>query len=401
MSGTGTPRLYFDDPWLVSFEARVVGHGAWQGQPSVLLERTGFYPEAGGQMADRGVLAGAPVVDVQVDDADLVHHVLAPGAALPAVGEVVRGEIDRARRRVHMALHTGQHMLSRGLLDEAGAETVSSRLGETACTIDLDKEAIPEGEIARAEAVVNAVVDDDVKIRAFFPAPAELAALPLRRRPKVDENIRVVEIGAFDVSPCGGTHCTSSAQVGLVRVTGVERYKGKVRVTFVAGGRAREALGAESGLLRALAREMTCGPEGVPVAVQKLRDELQAARLSLGQARAKLAERLAEELVAGARAAGSPVVVAAVGDGDVEMLRALAKRITAEPGGVAILAAREGDAQKVLVARAPDATLDCGAWLKQVAQAAGGRGGGGKDRAEGRVPLEADWVALAAAHRTW
>jgi alanyl-tRNA synthetase len=221
MSGTGTPRLYFEDPLLTVFSARVIAHASHAGRPSLLLDRTGFYPEAGGQMSDRGELAGAAIADVQVDDADLVHHVLAEGATLPAIGSEVTGTIDRARRRVHMALHTGQHMLSRALLDEAGGETVSSRLGESACTIDLGLEKADEAAIARAEALCNSVIDDDVRIRAFFPDAAELAALPLRRRPKVDENIRVVQIGDYDVSPCGGTHCTGSAQVGLVRITGI------------------------------------------------------------------------------------------------------------------------------------------------------------------------------------
>ena len=123
-------------------------------------------------------------------------------------------------------------MLSRALADVALAATVSSRLGETACTIDVDQEVVEERRIAAAEDLTNAIIDDDVPVRAFFPTEEELAALPLRRRPTVSENIRVVAVGDFDVSPCGGTHCTRSAQVGLVHVTGVERYKGKLRISF-------------------------------------------------------------------------------------------------------------------------------------------------------------------------
>src|SRR5437868_895866 len=85
----------------------------------------------------------------------------------------------RRRRRVHMALHTGQHMLSRALADLAQANTVSSRLGETMCTIDVDQEGVQERRIAAAEDLVNSVIDDDVPVRAFFPTAEELAALPL------------------------------------------------------------------------------------------------------------------------------------------------------------------------------------------------------------------------------
>src|SRR5262249_51621188 len=99
MSGaTMTPRLYYDDPLLLSFRARVVGHAAWNGAASLLLDRTAFYPESGGQMSDRGMLAGVAVTDVQVDDAGLVHHVVA--GPLPAVGDEIDATIDRERRRV-------------------------------------------------------------------------------------------------------------------------------------------------------------------------------------------------------------------------------------------------------------------------------------------------------------
>src|SRR5262245_62289519 len=136
-------------------------------------------------MADRGVLGGVAIVDVQEDDAGIVHHIL--GGERPPPGAELRGEIDRARRRLHMALHTGQHMLSRALLDVLAGETVSSRLGETVCTIDLSLGKVDEREIARAESLVNSVVEDDLAGRAFFPGPAGPASLPLRRPPQADE----------------------------------------------------------------------------------------------------------------------------------------------------------------------------------------------------------------------
>ncbi len=269
----------------------MTAHERWQDRAAVLLDRTAFYPEAGGQMADRGKLGGLGVTDVQVDDAGRVFHVLE--GPLPAIGAEIEGEIAKERRRVHMALHTGQHMLSRALADLAGAATVSSRLGETACTIDVDQEAVEERRIAAAEDLVNAIIDDDVPVRAFFPTPGELASLPLRRAPTVTENIRVIAIGDFDVSPCGGTHCVRSAQVGLVHVTGVERYKGKIRVSFAAGARARRDLGAHATTLRALGRELSCDPLLAPQGVAKLREELSGSRDALGKTRGRLAEAIA------------------------------------------------------------------------------------------------------------
>ncbi len=397
-----TPRLYYDDPTLAEFDARVIGAGEWKGATSVILDRTAFYPESGGQMADRGALGGVDVVDVQVDDAGVVHHVLAAGAAPPAPGAELRGAIDRARRRVHQSLHTGQHMLSRALYDVARGETVSSRLGETVCTIDIDREKVEERDLASAEALVNSIIDDDVPVRAFFPDPGELASLPLRRAPKVDDNIRVVAIGDFDVSPCGGTHCLRSAQVGFVRITGVERYKGKIRVSFAAGRRARDELAAESQVLRALSRDFTCGPLEVPLAVNKLARELTETRESLGLARSRLAEATAAELLAAASSVatlpgGGSAVIATFPGENPDWLRAVAKKLTQQPAIVAFLAASTPDGTRVLIARAPNVTFDCGAFLKRASQAAGGRGGGRLEQAEGNLPGGIDWPALVTA----
>ena len=386
-----TEHLYYRDPLLLTFEAAVIARSEWKGAPSVILDQSAFYAEAGGQMADRGALAGRAVVDVQIDDDGLVHHVL-EGGALPEVGERVTGAVDRARRRVHMALHTGQHLLSRALTDIAGASTVSARLGESGCTIDLDRDGVDERRIAEAEAAVNAVIEDDLPVRAFFPTPEELREIPLRSAPKVLEDIRVVAVGTFDFTPCGGTHCTHSAQVGLVRVVGVERHKGKARVLFSAGARARGEVIAETGVLRDLARSFTCAPRDVPAGVERLRRDLGEARDALGRAQAKVVDAVAVELAAEARATGRAVAV--IDEVGPDLLRALAGKVTAVPDAVAFLAGRSPEGLAVIVARSASATLDCGAFLKKATAQAGGRGGGKPDRAEGRLPAGADWRAL-------
>jgi len=385
-------RLYYDAPLLCAFDACVVRHASFEGRPSVVLDRTAFYPESGGQMADRGRLAGADVVDVQVDDQGEVHHLL--DTPLPQIGRQVSGIIDRARRRLHTALHTGQHILSRALLDVARAETVSARLGESVCTIDVDLADLDDAVLGRVENLANAVLEDDLPIRAFIVAPSELGRFELRRAPKVEGDVRLVQIEGFDVTPCGGTHCTRSAQVGIIRIVAVERYKGGTRVSFDAGRRARDRLARESELLRELGRGMSCGPEDVPLGIDKLRRQLGEAREALGQARARLTERAADELIAEAEASGRKHLVAVLDGVGPDVLRALATRLTAQAEAVALLAANAPDGVSVLVARGANSSFDCGAFLRRAAQSSGGRGGGRPERAEGRLPAGVDWQAL-------
>lgn len=390
-----TARLYYDDSFLLDFDAVVAGHGRFGGRDSVVLDRSAFYPESGGQLADVGLLGDLAVRDVQIDERDVVHHLLDEGAPLPPIGTPLRGRIDRSRRRLHMALHTGQHMLSRALLDEARAETVSSRLGATACTIDVNVAQLDEADAARAEALVNSIVEDDRAVRAWFPSGDELKGLPLRRAPKVTENIRVVDVGGFDVSPCGGTHCARTAQVGGVSITGVERYKGKIRVTFLAGRSAWSELTARSRALVELARSFTCGPLDTRAGVERLRADLQTARESLGVARGQWAALYARALLDEARAKGETRVVCELSGDMADMTRALASHLTAAPGVVAMLASRTPEGLQVMIARAEESSFDCGAWLKRAVQAHGGRGGGRAERAEGRLPPTADWALVA------
>jgi alanyl-tRNA synthetase len=390
-----TEHLYYEDPLLLSFEARVLSHASWKGAPSVILDKSAFYAEAGGQMADRGELAGHAVIDVQIDDDEMVHHVL-EGGALPDIGATVAGKIDYPRRRLHMALHTGQHMISQAITEIAGANTVSARLGETTCTIDLDRDAVDERKVAEAEGLVNRVIDDDVVVRAYFPTREELAALPLRSAPKVFDRIRVVSVGSFDHTPCGGTHCKSSAQVGVVRVVGFERNKGKARVIFNCGARARGDLFAESSALREAARALGVGPRDVPAGLERVRRELSEAREALDRSQARVAEHVGVALVAEAAASGR--VVAALDDTGAELLRTLAGRITAAaPEAVAFLAGKTADGLAVIVARGAASKFDAGAFLKKATAQTGGRGGGRPERAEGRLPATADWAALVAS----
>ncbi len=401
-----TQRLYYDDPFLLRFEAAVVAHAGNGGRPSIVLDRSAFYPEAGGQMADAGTLAEIGLVDVQVDDDGCVHHVLPDGGGREtslAIGARVIGAIDRSRRRTNMALHTGQHLLSRALLECAGAETVSSRLGETTCTIDVVRaddaagRTIDERTIADAETLANQLVDDDVVVRAYFPDPVELAALPLRRAPKVETQVRVVAIGDFDVSPCGGTHCTRSAQIGLVRVSGVERHKGGTRVVFSSGSRARRELWSHDETLRGLARTLTCGPADVGNALDRLRRDLESTRSALGISRIRHGELLAKELIAAASAAGLAHVVASFPEGGLELLRTVGARIVStDESRVALLAADVDGGMAIAADRGAKSTFDCGAFIKRAAALGGGRGGGRPDHAEGRLPASVEWPSLVA-----
>lgn len=389
-----TIRLASTDAFLPSFDAAVVLRTTFAGKPSVVLDRTAFYAEGGGQLGDTGTLhfgeVALVVVDTQVDDEGRVHHLYAGDAP---VGDAVHGTIDWARRRDHMSQHTGQHALSAALARSLGAETVSSRLGADSSTIDVDAADLSDQRLASVEDEVNDLVLADVPVRTFFPTEDELRALPLRRAPKVATGIRVVEIEGFDVSPCGGTHVARSGQIGVVRITGRERHKGGTRVTFLAGRRALLDARAKEATLASLAKQFSCAPADVPLAVGKREKELAARTDDVARARGELARLLASARLAASPPSGATARLAVVHDGlDVPTLRTLAGALAKRPDVAALAASRDpatGDFA-VVVERGAEAAFDAGAWLKDAAKALGGRGGGRPDRAEGRISGSVD-----------
>ncbi len=392
-----TRRLYHHDATQRQFDAHVVALAEHDGKPAIVLDETAFYPEAGGQLGDRGTLGGIEVVDTQETDSGDIVHVLATAGPVP--GARIAGALDWDRRRQHMAQHTGQHLLSGALLDRASAATVSARLGESALTIDVARDRIPEAELAAAEDLANDLVDDDLAVRAWFPDPGELAALKLRRDPKVSADIRVVAIGEFDYSPCGGTHCTRTSQLGAIRIIGAERYKGMTRVTFTAARRGRASLFGHDHVLRALGTQFSCAPADVPAAIDKLKRDSDGLRTDLTALRGQLANAIIATLIGTGTGTGPGPVIAVI-PGDAELLRSIGAKLVGA-GRDALLCAPDETGATVVLFRAAGSTLDCGRLWKQLAAQLGGRGGGKADRAEGRLAAQVtDWPTLVGTVST-
>ena len=380
-----TERLHYDDPLCLALDATVVAHTESGGEPAVVLDRTVFYPESGGQMADHGTLGGLPVSDVQLDPEGRVHHHVS--GLLPPLGATVALRVDEARRREHMALHSGQHALSHALLELLEATTVSSRLGASACTIDVDRAGLSLDDVRRAEDRVNALIDEDRPVRQFFPTDAELEGLRLRKPPPETDRVRVVDIDGFDITPCGGTHVTHTAQIELLFVSSVERYKGGTRVTFTAGPRARRALREQSDLLRRTAEGLRCAPAELFAIVDGLKQKLEDARAETGAVRARLADVWADRL------RGPSRIVRSIEGGDAPLLSSIAERLATGSTLVALAAPHE-EGTDVLLARGPECGLKCGELLRAIASACGGRGGGRPEHAQGRLPAGIDLAAL-------
>ena len=400
MPSGATIRLYYDDPYLRAFDARVVARAVRDGMPAVALDRSAFYPEGGGQPGDHGTLDSIPVLDTQADDG-LVWHML--GGELTA--DAVTGEIDWTRRFDFMQQHHGQHLLSAAFEQLCNARTVSAHLGETGCTIDLDRLDLPLEQIVAVEELANRVIWEDHPVRARFVTGAELSALPLRKPPGNFERIRIVSAGDFDHSACGGTHPRRTGEVGMVVVRRWERRGDVLRTEFVCGWRVLHDYRWKNTLIQRLAGDLSVGASDLPAAVERIRAAAERSRRSLAVAQEQLLVHEAAALLLEApRVGDAPLVARVFEDRDLEQLRRLA-RLIAEGGGIALLGLAGAKAQLVF-ARAEHLPDDMGRILREAAAIVGGRGGGRPEAAQGGGPdgarleeaIERARDLVAAAH---
>src|SRR5438132_8551410 len=284
-----TERLYLKDPYLKSFQARVLEVRELEGKPAAILDRSAFYPEGGGQPGDRGTLGAASVVDTQERGGAVLHlldRTIEPGE--------VAARIDWPRRFDHMQQHHGQHLLS-AAFDKLGAATVSFHLGERTCTIDLDA---PLGKVdaARAEALANESVWRDLPVIARDFTGEERSRLPLRKEPVKGDRVVVVE--GVDASPCGGTHPRRTGEVGCIAVLRAQRWgEGKARIEFVCGNRVVKLLREANETLLQAADTLKAAPADLAQAAARVTSESQARRKSLESPQTDLAKLEAAQLM--------------------------------------------------------------------------------------------------------
>ena len=380
-------RLYYDDSYTTRFEANVVESRPLAGRPAVELETTYFYPESGGQNADRGKLGDAAVIDVQAGDDGRVWHVtdrpLASDATLPA-------EIDWRRRFDAMQQHTGQHILSAAFERVLDAATLSSSLGDEKSAIEVALQDVDWQQLAAVEEAANAVVWDDRPVERHWADDATIGRFRLRKPPTVSGRIRVVEIPDWDLSACGGTHTRRTGEVGTIKVVRWERVRANLRFEFLCGGRAlRDHAWRTEALLEA-ARRRTLKDRELIAHLERAaeeRDELRK-RLETLTARATAAE--ARERV------GDPPRPVAHFDRDRarEDVRRLALEcLGAGAPWVAIGAAAPDPV--LVVGRARAGTGDLRGILPALLERARGKGGGAPDF------LQIAAADAAAAEAAW
>jgi alanyl-tRNA synthetase len=368
----GTKRIYLDDSRVFEFQSMVLANRAGNDCREIILEETAFYPESGGQLYDIGVLDGRKVLSVREDEEGNVVHCVEEWSA--NVGDIVIGEVDRKRRLDNMRKHTGQHILSRAFIEVAAAETVSSRLGEKESTIELSRSSIDYKLVEKAEILANEIIMLDLPIMVAYHSKDELNQMPIRKIPERTGIFRIVKIGEFDYTACGGTHCSRSGEVGLIKIIGQENLRGHVRLIFLAGRPALEDYIEKHREISALSASLTCHFKDLTNAVDKLKEQNSAYRREISHLSGKiLFSEIEEALNEASKISGIAIAVKEYKNQDIKTLRDTIAKII-ESRRAIILIIING---KAIVATSPGVGPTADEMARTIVKRFGGKGGGG------------------------
>lgn len=365
-----TKLLYYEDKWLFEFSAKVASVGDYKGRPAVELDQTAFYPEGGGQPADKGFLGNVAVLDCQKENGKVWHVLEKPLAA--EVGAPVAGKLDAERRFHNMQKHTGQHLLSAVFLQE-GWPTVSVHFGLEESTLDLSGRELSAELLKKVEEKANRFIFQNIPVKIFWASEEELPALGLRKTPEVFSPYRIVEIEGVDRSACGGTHLDATGQIGMIKILCIEKVRETQRVYFACGWGAYRLFAKSYEDLSLLAKKMTRGISEVAPAVANLIDESQKLRREASFLREQLLPQKAVELEKEFTASSGFSFLGKIYDGDAEEMKKLSQLLVQKPGRAVFLVSNAGS--WVFVA-SPELAVDLTALIKEILFPLGAKGGG-------------------------
>lgn len=377
-----TDLAYLTDPFQFEFQANVIGKLTLpDGRKGIILPWTLFYPTGGGQEHDTGYLGDAHVIDVMIDDAGTVIHVVDREVG----GSVLSARIDRERRMAFMQHHSGQHLLSRSIDEALNLETLSAKISiDSPSTIDLPAADLSESEFARAEKLANSIIYQDREIKSYSIPEEQIGTVPFRRAPKVHGQIRVVEIEGFDYSACGGTHCTRTGMIGVVKILRLERRGDRLRVHFSAGSKAFEYFQTYASIVSRAGHLLTTNPESIVQTLEHQQGLLRAQSKELEELRVEKLEFEARQLAVASEAFDAiRLVTALFRDRPAQQLRVLAIHLQHEPGLVALLASYNEGRVTMTVACAADTEVSANELIRRQLAEMGGKGGGDAGLAQG------------------
>jgi len=292
-------KLFYEDTHILDFTAAITdsypdpnGLGTW-----LILDQTAFFPEEGGQAADKGTINGLPVLDVQIKGDIIRHLVQTPSALEPAAdhtassnflpGQIVTGHVDWEQRFDFMQQHSGEHIVSGLLHSHFGFRNVGFHLGATEVTMDFDQ-SISLEMLREIETEANRIVWQNLPVFCTFPEKDQLTSMDYRSKIEIEGPVRIVEIPGVDRCACCAPHVEHTGEIGMIKIINAQNHRGGVRINILCGGRALADYTAKQNSSSAISSLLSVKQDALTDGVKKLQEDIVAQKQQINQ----LAEQL-------------------------------------------------------------------------------------------------------------
>lgn len=381
-----TEKLFYEDSHLAEFTAEIVScepvsdrfgtekRKLWAAE----LNRTAFFPEGGGQYADTGVLGDVRVVDVQEKEDRIFHAVETPLEP----GTCVTGRINWDERFMKMQQHSGEHIVSGLIHSRFGYNNVGFHLGSEDCTMDFDGELTKE-QLSELEREANHAVWKNLEIQTLYPSAEELNSMEYRSKIEIEGQVRIIVIPGYDVCACCAPHVSHTGEIGLIKLTHVQRYKGGVRVTMLCGIRALNDYSLKQKQAGQISSLLCAKENEIAESVYRLKEETENLKYELVEKDKQLIMAEAELIPKD----GKPVCIFSERSGS-DSMRLLMNRILEDDHGLcAVFCGNEKDGYRYVIgSREKDGRMqNMRDFVKEFNAAFNGRGGGKPEMVQGTV----------------
>lgn len=378
-----TEKLFYEDSHMITFSAVVTACEKVGDYYEAVLDRTAFFPEGGGQYADTGFIDGVKVLDAHERDGVIYHKV----ERELLVGKQVEGRIDWEERFSKMQHHSGEHIVS-GLVNAIyGYDNVGFHMGRDAVTMDfngvLSKEQLREIERKANEAVVK-----NLDIQVLYPSREELTKIQYRSKIEIEGQVRIVVIPGYDTCACCAPHVNQTGEIGVIKLVGVQNYKGGVRVSMLCGFRAIADYEKKSESTKSISVMLSAKEDEIVDEVAKLKEELAMQKGKVAEIQKNLLQYKVETI-----ADGEPFIVLFESDLSGEAPRELVNLLLAKGTEVGVVFAETGFEQYRYVIGSK--TTDVRPFAKVFNEKFTGRGGGKPEMVQGSVSGNADAIREA------
>ena len=365
-------KLYDEDSYIFDFTAEVTDCQAVGGEYKILLDKTAFFPTAGGQDCDTGTLDGERVIRVSIEEELVYHYTKVPFE----VGAIIEGKIDREPRLRKMQHHSAEHIVSGIVHKELGLENVGYHIGAEEVTMDYSG-PIPKEKLVEIEALANRAVRDNIEIICEYPLEELLPKMEYRSKLDLTENVRIVTIPGVDVCACCAPHVKNTGEIGVIKLKDMISHRGGVRITMICAGDAFSDYQKKHKIVAKISNLLSAKQYEIADSVERVMGEL-------AQAKQKCTEL--ERMLVAEKARNIPETDGNIcifeKDISVDAMRALVNIGKGKCQGVCVgcLGCDKGGYTYIIGSDG----VDLSGYAKEINQALEGRGGGRGDMISGK-----------------